>query len=423
MGIKTNASGYGATAMGNITLAKSFAETSIGTNNTDYTPNSTYSYDAADRLFVIGNGVDENNKSDAMVVLKNGNTTINGTTTATSFVKAGGLATDYLMANGTTSAGPDLSTIQTNFVTTTANSDNITNVNAGNVGIGTYAPTEKLDVAGNIKLSGTINGLTIGANNSGNNMAIGIMALNAGLSANSIAIGPYSMINTHGISNTAVGLAALAGDPNGSLSSQNTALGTGAIERLGNSTGRNTGIGYGSLGSTTTGGHNTGIGAGSMNNNTTGNYNTGLGTMANVASGDLTNATAVGFAAVVDESNKIQLVNADVTAVNTSGTYTGAGFKTPTGTSSQYLMADGTTSSATASDNEADEEFVAAGAETSFILPNTPRANSKVKMYINGIRISKTAYTVVGANLTYNPAFNGNYTITANDRIQFEYFY
>ena len=145
--------------------------------------------------------------------------------------------------------------------------------------------------------------------------------------------------------------------------------------------------------------------------------------MANVASGDLTNATAVGFAAVVDESNKIQLGNADVTAVNTSGTYTGAGFKTPTGTSSQYLMADGTTSSATAFDNEADEEFLAVGAETSFTLPNTPRANSKVKMYINGIRISKTAYTVVGQNLVYNPALNGNYSITANDRIQFEYFY
>jgi len=69
-----------------------------------------------------------------------------------------------------------------------------------------------------------------------------------------------------------------------------------------------------------------------------------LGTSADVANGDLTNATAVGFAAIVNESNKIQLGNTDVTAVNTNGTYTGAGFKTPTGTSSQFLMADGSVS-------------------------------------------------------------------------------
>ena len=81
MGFGTNASGTSSTAMGSSTTAKSFAETAIGTNNTDYTPNSTNSYDAADRLFVIGNGENANNKSDAMVVLKNGNTTINGEVT------------------------------------------------------------------------------------------------------------------------------------------------------------------------------------------------------------------------------------------------------------------------------------------------------------------------------------------------------
>jgi hypothetical protein len=80
MGQITTASGTSSTAMGSNTNAKSFGETAIGTNNTDYTPNSTNSYDAADRLFVIGNGENASNKSDAMVVLKNGNTTINGTT-------------------------------------------------------------------------------------------------------------------------------------------------------------------------------------------------------------------------------------------------------------------------------------------------------------------------------------------------------
>jgi hypothetical protein len=44
-------------------------------------------------------------------------------------------------------------------------------------------------------------------------------------------------------------------------------------------------------------------------------------------------------------------------------------------------------------------------------------------MYINGIRISNTAYGVSGATLTYTEANNGSYALTANDRVQFDYFY
>jgi hypothetical protein len=44
-------------------------------------------------------------------------------------------------------------------------------------------------------------------------------------------------------------------------------------------------------------------------------------------------------------------------------------------------------------------------------------------MYINGIRISKTAYSVSGTILTYNPVNNGAYSLTLNDRIQFDYLY
>jgi hypothetical protein len=45
--------------------------------------------------------------------------------------------------------------------------------------------------------------------------------------------------------------------------------------------------------------------------------------------------------------NTVQLGNTSVTNVNTSGTYTGSGFKTPTGNSSQYLKADGSIDSTT----------------------------------------------------------------------------
>jgi len=68
-------------------------------------------------------------------------------------------------------------------------------------------------------------------------------------------------------------------------------------------------------------------------------------------------------------------------------------------------------------------EFSATTSQTSFTLTQTPSVNSKVKMYINGVRISNSAYSVSGATLTYNATNNGAYTLTASDRIQFDYYY
>ena len=83
MGQAANAGGYAAIAMGSNTTAPSYGETSIGMNNTNYTPFSTASWSAGDRLFTIGNGQNTESLSDAMVVLKNGNVGI-GTTLPTS---------------------------------------------------------------------------------------------------------------------------------------------------------------------------------------------------------------------------------------------------------------------------------------------------------------------------------------------------
>jgi hypothetical protein len=68
-------------------------------------------------------------------------------------------------------------------------------------------------------------------------------------------------------------------------------------------------------------------------------------------------------------------------------------------------------------------EFSASTSQTSFTLTQTPSVNSKVKMYINGVRISNSAYSVSGTTLTYNPTNNGAYSLTASDRIQFDYYY
>ena len=82
MGSSTIASGTGSTAMGFSTIASSYAETAIGSYNTSYTPASATTWDASDRLFVIGNGTDIAT-SDALVMFKNGNTTLKGELTLT----------------------------------------------------------------------------------------------------------------------------------------------------------------------------------------------------------------------------------------------------------------------------------------------------------------------------------------------------
>ncbi|MEM9823566.1 MAG: hypothetical protein AAF985_20950, partial [Bacteroidota bacterium] len=74
----TEASGKTATALGHQTKAPSYAETVLGTYNTDYTPANTNSFAASDRLLVVGNGTADNSRSDALIVHKSGDTQING---------------------------------------------------------------------------------------------------------------------------------------------------------------------------------------------------------------------------------------------------------------------------------------------------------------------------------------------------------
>ena len=72
---------------------------------------------------------------------------------------------------------------------------------------------------------------------------------------------------------------------------------------------------------------------------------------------------------------------------------------------------------------EVSDEATATVGQTSFILSKTPGTNSKVKMFINGIRISNTAYSISGTTLTYVPSYNGAYALIAGDRIQFDFSY
>jgi len=174
---------------------------------------------------------------------------------------------------------------------------------AGNVGIGTTAPNQQLEITKNFRLpvtSGTTpygiiykdgnrfihdfnygnNGTvtTAGGNtfvgiNAGNLM-MGSTATSASQASYNTGIGYQSLyLNTTGYSNTANGYYSLYSNTTGNY---NTANGVSSLRS--NTTGyQNTANGYQSLRSNTTGYYNTANGAYSLYSNTTGNQNTALG--------------------------------------------------------------------------------------------------------------------------------------------------
>ncbi len=141
--------------------------------------------------------------------------------------------------------------------------------------------------------------------------------------------------NTNGFWNTATGWQALANNISGSF---NTAAGTGAL--ISNTTGgENTATGSQVLANNTTGGGNTATGnlvlvantTGSWNTasgyhalwyNVTGSYNTAIGYGADVSTGNLTNATAIGAHAIANANDKIRLGDTNVTVIEGQVPYT-----------------------------------------------------------------------------------------------------
>ncbi len=180
------------------------------------------------------------------------------------------------------------------------------------------------------------------------NIAIGYNALNANtISSNNVALGPYSLqSNTDGIENVAAGPNALGANTTGNQNigiglgalttntigtgnvgvgvdalnlnldgNENTAVGVFALEK---STGLgNTAIGGNALRPLATGNYNVAIGYNTGSNavgveHVNGTYNTLIGTDASVGVDGLNNASAIGFGAVVSQSNSLVLGNADV---------------------------------------------------------------------------------------------------------------
>jgi hypothetical protein len=101
MGGGTEASGYYSTAMGKYTTASDYGSLVIGQyNSSGSSATSADSFNTANTAFVIGNGVDSSNISDAFSILFDGTTNIAGSVTADSFIKDGGVSTEFLKADG-----------------------------------------------------------------------------------------------------------------------------------------------------------------------------------------------------------------------------------------------------------------------------------------------------------------------------------
>ena len=173
-GSATTALGDYSTVMGQGTFAQSAYEMAVGRYNT-LGSGSTTAWNASDRIFSIGIGTHNNSREDALVVLKNGNTGIGtNTPSATLDVEgsiqivdgneatgkvltsdANGNATWQAVPAGADNLGNHSATINIqlagNWLSNDGGSEGLRVDNAGNVGVGTATPTDKLDVNGGVR--------------------------------------------------------------------------------------------------------------------------------------------------------------------------------------------------------------------------------------------------------------------------------
>jgi hypothetical protein len=315
-GSGTTASGNRSTAFGFFNTAPSFGETVLGIGATIYTP-STFGAigfrggNSTDRLFVIGNAIDVDfdnavdisERSDAIIILKNGLTRLPSTTNAM-ITAADGKAVvtkEYLEQNGswgvTGNAGTNATT---NFIGTTDNIDVIFRRNSL--------------ISGRIGATNTSFGLNaFDSNTTGTaNTATGFSALTANTSGGNNTANGYNSLsgNTIGFNNTAVGFEALSSniDADNNTAIGVLALGSNATGNDNTAVGRNAltdniaGVGSTAVGrdalANSTGSNNTAVGRNSLSGVTSGSNNTAIGFNAQVANATASNQVRVGSAVV-----------------------------------------------------------------------------------------------------------------------------
>ena len=257
------------------------------------------------------------------------------------------------------------------------------------------------------------NGLIIGKGKGQNNYntVFGAGALNSS-NANgtrNTAIGYLALTQYAGTTfdnNTGVGYFNMIGLTTGY---GNTSIGAETMFNVGTAS-NNTGIGNQSL-INAAGDNNVGVGARSGDGLTTGTNNTFIGTQARTTSAGatITNATALGYGAVVTENNTIQLGNLGVTNVKTSGKLTTGAITLPNtdGTTGQILTTNGA-------------GVVAWSSPTNISISTineTPNSNGAT--IANGvIKLSPADATNGGIVTTGNQTFSGNKIVIGNFETQ-----
>ncbi|HEY4289598.1 MAG TPA: tail fiber domain-containing protein [Puia sp.] len=147
----------------------------------------------------------------------------------------------------------------------------------------------------------------------GSNTAIGYQSMLSNTIGNGNTVNGDNALssNINGSNNTATGFFSMTSNISGNL---NTAYGEASL--FTNGTGiQNTSTGANSMYYNSAGNSNTANGYQSLAFNTTGSQNTGIGSNADVSTGNLSNATAIGAGAIVNASNKVRIGNGAVTVI------------------------------------------------------------------------------------------------------------
>ncbi|MBK9359287.1 MAG: tail fiber domain-containing protein [Bacteroidales bacterium] len=243
-----------------------------------------------------------------------------------------------LYYNAGTAAVPDWIKVGSGSGQWTSNGSNLY-YSAGNVGIGTNAPSALLEVNGDAKF----NGLTIGrgggsiitntANGYGalssnvtgdNNIAIGISALTWNKAGSrSVAIGANALYRSNNLltpynaDNIAIGYCSMVGPSyiGGIITGiQNTAVGSESLERI-SSGSSNVAVGYTAGYNTSSGFQNTAVGASSLTQNMDGSYNTAIGYNTGPNTFNLANTTTLGIDALATSSDQVRIGNVFVNSI------------------------------------------------------------------------------------------------------------
>ncbi|MBU1719929.1 MAG: hypothetical protein KKA07_12760, partial [Bacteroidetes bacterium] len=189
------------------------------------------------------------------------------------------------------------STNNYDWVIKTNNTEWVRVQNDGDVGIGTNAPNEQLEITKNFRLPATT-GSTVGVIYSSANRYIhnyGTRNFFAGATA-----GNFTLTGTD---NTGIGYEALLSNTNGNY---NTAVGRGALYTNQNGCNNNTAVGYYSLytngSGAVTGTDNTASGYDALRLNTSGDNNTAIGSGASRANTTAGNNTSIGYQTLYNNS-------------------------------------------------------------------------------------------------------------------------